>query len=171
MDFIIHQTWAGVHAFLVHWIGSARIESYKERGMGFSPVRWHTLRTPKCKVSEVWQGGHVRRGRVRKLRGVDVQPTPLKFYTGMPALSLHRCHLKNSYASTLNFPWNVLGTCYIVIRYFPAEQNWLFTSRNIPPCWFSICELKYALLLDLLEHRRTPALSVLVSLANHTSPN
>ncbi len=80
-------------------------------GVGFSPVGQHALPTPKCKVSEAWRDGHVKRGRFRKLRGVDVQPTPLNFYTGAPALSLHRCHLKNSYTSTLNFPRNVLGTC------------------------------------------------------------
>ncbi len=80
-------------------------------GVGFSPVGRHALPTPKCEVGEVWRGRHVRRGQVRKLRGADVQPMPLKFYTGTPALSLHRCHLKNSYASTLNFPRNVLGTC------------------------------------------------------------
>ena len=80
-------------------------------GVGFSPVRQHALPTLKCEVSEVWWGGHVRRGRVRKLRGADVQPTPLKFYTGAPALSLHRCHMKNSHTSTLNFSQNVLGTC------------------------------------------------------------
>ncbi len=111
MDFITQQIWAGVQAFLLRWIGTAIMESYNN--WACASVQSDSTPWPQRNAKSVKFGGAdmLRRGWVRKLRGVDVQPMPLKFYTGTPALSLHRCHLRSFYTSTLNFPWNVLGTC------------------------------------------------------------
>ncbi len=73
MDFIIHRYELGSTRFgVLNRVSEDRI--IQGTGVGFSPVGRHALPTPKCKVSEAWRGGHVKRGRFRKLRGADVQP-------------------------------------------------------------------------------------------------
>ncbi len=121
------RMWVWVHMFLVRWMGSVIMESYNEQAC--ASVQLDGTPWPQWNAKLVKFGGAdmLRRGWVRMLRGADVQPTPLKFYTGMPTLSFHRCHLRNFYTSTLNFPQNVLGTC---LHHHPLLPCWAELTRR-----------------------------------------